>query len=68
MRIEGLIECTLGRVLPDEKIVAQVRAGAAALFEIIMRCYNGRLYQVARAIIGHNAAEDVVQDAHVRAY
>jgi RNA polymerase sigma-70 factor (ECF subfamily) len=52
----------------DEKIVARVRAGEAALFEIIMRRYNGRLYRVGRAIVGHNRVEDVVQDAHVRPY
>jgi hypothetical protein len=33
MRIEGLIEGTLGRVLSDEEVVARVRAGAVALFE-----------------------------------
>ncbi len=63
MRIEGLIEG-----LSDEEIVARVRLGEAALFEIIMRRYNRRLYRVARAIVGHDEAEDVVQDAYVRAY
>ena len=45
MRIEGLIEGTLGRVLSDEEIVARVRAGAVALFEIIIRRDNRRLYR-----------------------
>lgn len=53
----------------DEDVVARVLAGETALFEIIMRRYNQRLYRVARAILHDNdEAEDVVQDAYVRAY
>ena len=48
MRIEGLIEETPGRVLSDEEIVARVRAGAVALFEIIIRRDNRRLYRSPR--------------------
>jgi RNA polymerase sigma-70 factor (ECF subfamily) len=53
----------------DEEIVARVRAGEAALFELIMRRYNARLYRAARAILRSDSeAEDVMQDAYVRAY
>ena len=53
----------------DEEVVARVLQGDAALFEIIMRRYNQRLYRVARAILRDDAeAEDVMQDAYVRAY
>src|SRR5712692_11762211 len=53
----------------DEAVVERVRAGETALFEIIMRRYNQRLYRVARAILRNDAeAEDVMQDAYVRAY
>jgi RNA polymerase sigma-70 factor (ECF subfamily) len=53
----------------DEEIVTRVLAGDTVLFEIIMRRHNQRLYRVARAILGNDAqAEDVVQDAYVRAY
>jgi RNA polymerase sigma-70 factor (ECF subfamily) len=53
----------------DEEIVDKVRAGETALYEIIMRRYNQRLYRVARAILRNdNEAEDVMQDAYVRAY
>ena len=53
----------------DEAVVARVLAGETALYEIIMRRYNLRLYRVARAILHDNdEAEDVVQDAYVRAY
>lgn len=53
----------------DEEIVARVLAGETALFEIIMRRHNQRLYRVARAILRDDSeAEDVMQDAYVRAY
>jgi RNA polymerase sigma-70 factor (ECF subfamily) len=55
--------------LTDESIVERVRQGDVALFEVIMRRYNQRLYRVARAIVGDDSeAEDVMQDAYVRAY
>jgi RNA polymerase sigma-70 factor (ECF subfamily) len=68
VRTEALIERTLVQGLPDEEVVARVRAGEVALFEVIMRRHNRRLYRAARAIVGHDEAEDVVQDAYVRAY
>lgn len=55
--------------LSDEEVVARILAGETALFEIIMRRYNQRLYRLARAILRDDAeAEDVMQDAYVRAY
>lgn len=55
--------------LPDEEVVRRVRAGETALYEVILRRYNQRLYRVARAILRNDAeAEDVMQDAYVRAY
>jgi RNA polymerase sigma-70 factor (ECF subfamily) len=53
----------------DEQVVARVLAGDGAAFEVIMRRYNQRLYRVARSILRDDAeAEDVIQDAYVRAY
>lgn len=53
----------------DEEVVDRVKAGDTALYEIIMRRYNQRLYRVARAILRDDAeSEDVMQDAYVRAY
>jgi RNA polymerase sigma-70 factor (ECF subfamily) len=53
----------------DEEIVDRIRAGETALYEIIMRRYNQRLYRVARGILrDDHEAEDVMQDAYVRAY
>lgn len=55
--------------LSDEQVVACVRAGDTALYEILMRRYNQRLFRIARAILrDDDEAEDVVQDAYVRAY
>jgi RNA polymerase sigma-70 factor (ECF subfamily) len=53
----------------DEEVVARVKAGDTALYEIVMRRYNQRLYRVARAILhDEDEAEDVMQAAYVRAY
>ena len=55
--------------LSDEEVVARVLAGETGMFEIIMRRHNQRLYRVARAILRNDGeAEDVMQDAYVRAY
>jgi RNA polymerase sigma-70 factor (ECF subfamily) len=55
--------------LPDEQVVSQVLAGQTALFEVLMRRYNERLYRAARAILRDDReAEDVIQQAYVNAY
>jgi RNA polymerase sigma-70 factor (ECF subfamily) len=55
--------------LRDEEVVARVLAGESALFEILMRRYNQRLYRISRVILRDDGeAEDVMQDAYVRAY
>src|SRR5262245_7681150 len=55
--------------LTDEEIVARVLAGEARLFELIMRRHNARVFRAARAILRDaDEAEDVMQDAYVRAY
>ena len=55
--------------LTDDEIVSRVRAGETQLFELIMRRHNQRIYRAARAILRDDGeAEDVMQDAYVRAY
>ena len=55
--------------LDDEEIVARVLRGETALFEILMRRHNQRLYRAARAVVRDaGEAEDVVQEAYVRAF
>lgn len=63
-----------GAELTDEAVIKRVRLGEPALFELIMRRHNRRLYRLARALLGgdgasaEHEAEDVVQEAYVRAY
>ena len=55
--------------MSDEELVRRIRGGDTALFEVLMRRYNTRLYRVARAILRDDAeAEDVMQQAYVNAY
>ena len=53
----------------DEEIVRRIRAGEPALFEVLVRRHNQRLYRVARAILkDETEAEDVMQQAYVSAF
>ena len=53
----------------DDDLVSEVLAGRTARFGVLVRRHNQRLYRAARAILGDDAeAEDVVQDAYVRAF
>lgn len=57
------------RGLSDEEIITRIVQGEVELFEIIMRRHNQRLYRACVAILQNDSqAEDVVQDAYVRAY
>jgi RNA polymerase sigma-70 factor, ECF subfamily len=66
----GTVEvATQPKPLSDEEVVVRVLAGETAMFEIVMRRHNQRIYRVARAILRNDGeAEDVMQDAYVRAY
>jgi RNA polymerase sigma-70 factor, ECF subfamily len=69
MATTALLQRAKAECWSDEEVVARVLAGETALFEIIMRRYNQRLYRVAQSILRNDAeAEDVMQDAYVRAY
>jgi RNA polymerase sigma-70 factor (ECF subfamily) len=53
----------------DEGIVQAVLDGDTAVFELLMRRYNERLYRAARAITrDEREAEDVMQQAYVNAF
>jgi len=55
--------------MSDEEVVVRVLSGETALFEIVMRRYNQRLYRAARAITHDDSqAEDILQATYVRAY
>jgi RNA polymerase sigma-70 factor, ECF subfamily len=55
--------------LTDDEIVARVLDGDTALFEVLMRRHNERVYRAARAIVrDEREAEDVMQQAYVNAF
>jgi RNA polymerase sigma-70 factor (ECF subfamily) len=69
MSMETVVQPATGEALSDEQVVERVLAGETALFELLMRRYNQRVYRVSRGILRDDAeAEDVMQDAFVRAY
>jgi RNA polymerase sigma-70 factor (ECF subfamily) len=55
--------------LADETIVDRVRNGETALYEILVRRHNQRLYRTVRAILRDDRnVEDVMQQAYIDAY
>jgi RNA polymerase sigma-70 factor (ECF subfamily) len=70
MTTNAIVSGTLRAEAPsDEDLIRRIRAGDAALFEVLMRRYNQRLYRVARGIVRDEAeAEDVMQQAYLNAF
>jgi RNA polymerase sigma-70 factor, ECF subfamily len=67
--VEAAAGRTTGSWLNDKELVRRVLDGDSALFEVLMRRYNQRLFRAARAIVGDDSdAEDVIQQAYVNAY
>jgi len=55
--------------LSDADVVRRVRAGEPALFEILMRRHNQRIYRTVRAVLkDESEVEDVMQQAYVNAF
>lgn len=55
--------------LTDKLIVERVLEGQTALFELIVRRYNQRLFRATRAILrDDDSAEDAVQEAYLHAF
>ena len=53
----------------DEDVIRQVLAGQTAMFELLMRRHNERVYRAARAIVrDEHEVEDVMQQAYVNAF
>jgi RNA polymerase sigma-70 factor (ECF subfamily) len=53
----------------DEDVVTRVLAGEIALFELLMRRHNQRIYRAIRSILRDDSeSEDVMQETYVRAY
>jgi RNA polymerase sigma-70 factor (ECF subfamily) len=58
-----------GRQATDEEIVRRVVAGETALFELVMRRHNRRVFRATRAILrSDDEAEDAMQAAYVSAF
>ena len=69
MTVPDLQPIAATELITDEDIVARVLGGDAALFEILMRRYNQRVYRAVVAVLGRDEhAEDVMQEAYLRAY
>ena len=57
------------QLLSDEEIVGRILAGEPALFELILRRHNQRIYRAVRSILRDEAeVEDAMQQAYVDAY
>jgi RNA polymerase sigma-70 factor (ECF subfamily) len=55
--------------MEDAEIVRRVRAGEPALFEVLMRRHNQRVYRTVRAVLRDlGDPEEVMQQAYVNAY
>ncbi|HEY0875642.1 MAG TPA: RNA polymerase sigma factor [Vicinamibacterales bacterium] len=53
----------------DTALIQQVLGGNTAVFELLMRRYNERVYRAARSIVrDESEAEDVMQQAYVNAF
>lgn len=60
---------TGGANWPDDEVIARVLAGDDALFELLIRRYNEKVYRTIRAILVEDAeCEDVMQEAYISAY
>jgi RNA polymerase sigma factor (sigma-70 family) len=54
---------------PDEELVDKIILGETALFEVLIRRYNGLLYKIARSQgFNHQDAEDLMQESHYNAF
>src|ERR1044071_1250087 len=54
---------------PDAALIEQVLGGNTALFELLMRRYNERVYRAVRSIVREETeVEDVMQQAYVNAF
>jgi RNA polymerase sigma-70 factor (ECF subfamily) len=55
--------------LSDSDVIRRVVAGETALFELLMRRHNQRIFRTVRAIVrDEHEAEDVMQQAYINAY
>jgi RNA polymerase sigma-70 factor (ECF subfamily) len=66
---QGLAAQRALAVLDDAQLVRRALARDAEAFRTIMQRHNRRLYRIVRSILRNDdEAEDVVQEAYVRAF
>ena len=66
---EPVVEQSRAEGCPDEDLIGRVLAGEIALFELLMRRHNQRIYRAIRSILRDDSeSEDVMQETYVRAY
>ena len=59
----------LAAALPDAELVRRIRSGEPALFELLMRRHNTRVYRAIRGLLGSEAdVEDAMQQTYLLAY
>jgi len=69
MATQATASALTGEPLSDEEVVARVVAGDVALFEILIRRHNQRIYRAVRAVLRTDEeVEDVMQQAYLNAY
>ena len=64
----GGLEASRASSMSDEEIVRRILDGEGALFEVLVRRYNQRLYRAIRAILPDAETEDVMQQSYINAY
>jgi RNA polymerase sigma-70 factor (ECF subfamily) len=63
------LESPTGEPLSDADVVRRILGGETALFEILMRRHNQRIYRAVRSIVrDEGEAEDAMQQAYINAY
>jgi RNA polymerase sigma-70 factor, ECF subfamily len=69
MPVPELLEQARTEEWTDEDVVRRVLDGEIALFELLMRRHNQRIYRAIRSILREDSeCEDVMQETYVRAY
>lgn len=65
--MESLVE--KNAIATDAEIIKKIVEGELALFEVLIKRYNGVMYKIARSYgFNHQDAEDLMQETHVAAY
>jgi len=69
MTADARLPANILDTISDEEVVRRVVGGDSALFEILVRRHNQRVYRTVRAVLGQDDdAEDVMQQAYLNAY